>query len=508
MVRPMTLWAKARPIPRVFWKPFASQPRLLPGHELLILELLVMISSSDTSRASICSARRVALRVLILIEQRLCFADEAFDRVTRHSPLSPCDSALAFELIYGVLRHRETLDWRLDQVSHRPVHRLPLAVRYALRLGAYQLLYLSKIPASAAINESVNLVKGELGRDWTGFVNGVLRQLLRSPIPSWPSLEDDVCRALSIRYSCPSWLAERWIRNHGLDLAERLCRQTLQIPPITLRTNTLRLSRQALEARLSRDGYHPVSTAVSPVGLYLEKCGPLSQLSALQEGLCYVEDEAAQLVPLLLDVQPGHLVLDACAAPGGKTTHLAALMQNQGVIFALDHSQPRLKRLQDNCHRLGVRIVHPVQVDLLTVPSQKPWPEVLPRAFDRILIDVPCSGLGILRRHPEAKWFKGPDQLARHAENQLTILDHVGDLLRPGGVLVYSACSTEPEETTEVVARFCRRHPEYVRESAESWLPAAGHVLLSQDGDFWTGGNPFEMDGFFAARLRKKRSVL
>lgn len=445
-------------------------------------------------------SRLLALQTLLAVERETCFAEDAFARFAARAKLSHEDQALAFELVYGVLRHRATLDWQLNAVATRPLHRLPAVVAAILRLGAYQMRYLDRIPVSAAVNEAVKLAKGVKGRDWSGVANGILRNLDRTEI-EWPDMAHDPVNGMSVTYSCPNWLTQRWIDRCGLETAEAMCRHTLTIPPLTLRTNTLRCSREQLEARLGEEGYAVSRTSVSPQGLILEKCGSLQALSVLQEGWCYVEDEAAQLVPLLLDVKPGQRVLDACAAPGGKCSHIAALMQNKGEIVGTDPEPRRLKRLESNLQTLGITCVETVEISHETDRDTSWFSDQ--QGFDRILVDAPCSGLGVLRRHPEAKWQKTSAQLDRHGERQSGILERVAPYLRPGGVLVYSACSTEPEETTQVVSRFCQDHPEFCREPSARWLPPHAHSLTNPDGDFLTSGFRYNMDGFFAARLRR-----
>jgi 16S rRNA (cytosine967-C5)-methyltransferase len=449
----------------------------------------------------------VALAILQKIERQRQFADEALDQLIEKASPSKLDRGLIFELVYGVLRYRETLDWRLNLVATRSMSRVPLPVAMILRLGAYQILYLDRIPPSAAVNESVNLSRSIRGRDWTGFVNGVLRNLDRQPTPPWPAQSENRVLYLSIRYSCPLWLVERWLSFFGPAQTELLCQATLKIPPITLRANTLRCTREELATRLSNEGYEVRETIVSPVGLVLEKCGKLSEVKGLQDGWCYIEDEAAQLVPFLLDVSPDHRMLDVCAAPGGKTTHLAARLQNLGSVVALDQNPRRLRSLASNCQRLGVmnvsHFVADTSQDLLHIDKSSPVLSALSQGFDGILCDAPCSGLGVLRRHPEGKWAKDPDLMTRAQARQLEILNSVSTLLRPGGVLVYSACSTEPEETYQVLATFCRQHPEFRHESAGPCIPPAGQSLIDQEGNLFTALNPFDMDGFFAARLRK-----
>jgi len=461
------------------------------------------------------SARKIAAATLQAIERTQAFSDDVFDRITKDLVVSERDRHLAFELVYGVLRHYLTLDWRLDQVSRKPMVRLPLTVATTLRVAAYQLLYLDRIPASAAVNEAVQLIRKQPGHHWSGFVNAVLRNLLRQPVPPMPDPAVDATSALSIRYACPPWLVERWLRFFGFPQAELLCQQSIGIPPLTIRTNSLRCSRSALLARLQSEGILAQETDVSPVGLTLEKCGNPGELGALKDGWCYVEDEAAQLIPLLLDPQPGNRVLDACAAPGGKTTHLAQLMENQGTIVALDRHQRRLDRLTSNCARLGISIVQPLHYDL-TEPSgagqangssttSPAFQAMLAQPFDRILVDAPCSALGILRRHPEGKLLKGLSNIQQAQTLQRQILARVCDLLRPGGILVYSACSIEPEETTEILSGFCQQHPEFQQEPVTPWMPADGQSLITAHGHLCTAFQAFNMDGFFACRLKKSR---
>ena len=457
--------------------------------------------------------RKFAGKVLQTIFRTQAFADDAFDDAMKDAVLSTPDRALAFELVYGVLRHGINLDWRLDQISRKPMARLPLNVAIILRIAAYQLLYLDRVPDSAAVNEAVKLIRKQPGHDWGGLVNAILRNLIRQPEPGLPDIHSDPLQALSIRFSCPPWMVERWIKAFGLDQAEILCRKTLEIPPITLRTNTLRCTRQALLDRLLAEGMSAKETPVSPLGVTLEKCGNPGNLSVVQEGWCYIEDEAAQLVPPLLDPQPGELILDACAAPGGKTTHLAQLMDNQGMIIALDRQRERLIRLKENCERLGIEIVQTSVRDVASDEHSTPPPsqdfssssavDALTEPFDRILVDAPCSGLGVLRRHPEGKMLKQISTIAQSRHIQQQILDRVCTLLRPGGILVYSACSIEPEETTEVISAFCLEHPEFQLEPVTPWMATTGLSLVTGHGHLCTAFQSFTMDGFFACRLKK-----
>ncbi|MBA2486877.1 MAG: 16S rRNA (cytosine(967)-C(5))-methyltransferase RsmB [Nitrospira sp.] len=463
------------------------------------------------------SGRRSAAKALLAIDKAGMLADDLFDHVTARDSLDLRERAFMVELVRGCLRYRATLDWRLGLLSDRPIARLPTLVHTILRLGAYQLLYLDRVPDSAAVHESVHMMKQysrRLGRDWSGFVNAVLRALLRAPVPDWPDATTHPVEALAIRYSCPVWLVERWVRLWGAARTEALCRATLEPPPLTLRVNTLRTSREALLAEFAAAQLDASATAISPAGIRLTPTGSIADLPGYAEGRFYVEDEAGQLIPFLLDAQPGHRVLDACAAPGGKATHLAALMANQGEIVAVDRVAGRLERVMENCRRLGVTLVTPVLGDVRMLTSQEqPSAEsntrrsdrqaALLQPFDRILLDAPCSGLGVLRRHPEGKWYKSAESISHHQQVQRELLAAASRLLRPGGVLVYSTCSIEPEETESIVDEFCQSHHEFQRESIAPWIPPAGLPFVTPRGDLSTMINMNKMDAFFAARVRR-----
>lgn len=454
------------------------------------------------------SPRSFVLAILLASQRGDRALDEVLDQRVR-SVSDQRDRALIMELVYGVLRRQETLDWRLGAVLTKPLHRLPALVQMLLRMGSYQLLFLDRIPASAAVHETVELAKAsskQLGRDWSALVNAVLRNLIRLPVPTLPDPALHPSEYLSISYGIPLWLSQRWLARLGYEQAESACEAASAIPSITLRVNQTRSTREHLLEQFAKAGISAQPTGISLVGVKLDKGHDVSSLPGFDVGDYYVEDEAAQLIPLILDPRSGESILDVCAAPGGKATHLAELMGDQGTIVALDVKASRLELLRDNCRRLGLHCIVPIVGD-----ARRPadWPVEIARSrhaglplFDRILVDAPCSGLGVLRRHPESKGQRNESIFARHQILQGQILEAVAPCLRPGGVLVYSTCSTEPEETEEVVSRFCKAYPGWMRESVAPWLPPTARSFMTEQGALSTMCNRVGMDGFYAVRLR------
>jgi 16S rRNA (cytosine967-C5)-methyltransferase len=442
------------------------------------------------------SARRWAAELLLRAEIHEAFGPALLAEIP--PSLSPEDRALAHELFYGVLRHRSALDWRLAACSTRRWGHLALPVQIVLRLGAYQLLFLDRIPPHAAVHEAVTLAKVMAGDTDVGFTNAVLRALERRKSELIvPDLLDHPIDHLTAEYSHPVWLVRRWLKRFGLQRTLAMCRADNAIPPTTLRVNPLRVTRERLIEVLAKEGVIAEPRRISPQALVL-KTGLPAAPRAFAQGWYYVQDEAAQLVALAVAPQPGERILDACAAPGGKSIHMAELMGDRGEIVAVDASGERIALVGENCRRIGVRSVHPVVADL----SRPAEAEALGR-FDRILIDAPCTGLGVLRRHPEAKWHKTEALIVRLAAKQRAILDAVAPLLKPGGVLVYSTCSTEREENEERVEAFMRSHAGWTVDTLRGLLPPAAAPLITPQGYLSTLWNPFDMDCFFAARLVK-----
>ena len=432
-------------------------------------------------------------------------ADPVLEQALAHRGLSRLDRAFITELVYGVLRQRGYLDWILSQRTRRPGRKPAPRLRNLLRMGAYQILFLSKVPTSAAVNESVKLAKTLGGKPVAAFVNAVLRGVARNRTFSFPDSETDPVAHVAARYSHPPWMVRRWIGRYGLDRTLRLCQANNTQAPLTIRANRFRTTRDDLAKALEREGIRSEPCPAAPEGLRLkgiasESGSSLSNLASYRRGEFYVQDEAAQLVSLIVDPKPQERILDACTAPGGKATHIAELMENRGEIIALDVSESRLNRLRQNTKRLGLTIIKPLLAD-----ATQDLSHLGQASFDRILVDAPCSGLGLLRRNPEGKWKKTEDLIGHYQSIQRQILHQVALLLKPGGVLVYSTCTIEPEENELVVGAFLKEHPEFRVEGLWEMLPEAAAGLITAEGAFNTMLNPFEMDQFYAVRLIKGR---
>ena len=437
------------------------------------------------------TARAVAFRVLQQGERADAYLNVALDAALRSAgALSRQDAALATEISYGVARHSLALDAALARHSKRPIKKLETGVLVALRIGAYQLLFLERVPSHAAVDATVELAKQQGFARASGFINAILRKIADDrTIP----LPDDPIERLSVQESHPIWLVRRWTDRWGLDETAALCKADNEPAPVCVRVNRLRASREQVQEKLAQAGVTSHPTRYSPLGLTLESPGPVSALDGFSQGLFQVQDEAAQLVSLAARARPGMRVLDACAAPGGKACHLAEQMEGQGEIFAVDIHERKLRKLEEEANRLGVFGCFRLRAADASRPL--PLPE---RSFDLVLLDAPCSGLGTLRRHPELRYRRDAADLSRLATLQRSLADNLTRYLAPGGTLVYAVCSPEPEEG----------HDQIVRLNASGLVSAPidapgvpWEELRASDGAFATLPHRHHADGFYAARL-------
>ncbi|HET7698936.1 MAG TPA: 16S rRNA (cytosine(967)-C(5))-methyltransferase RsmB [Vicinamibacterales bacterium] len=403
------------------------------------------------------------------------------------------DRALAGEIATGTLRWQGAFDHVIAQFAGRPVARLDPEIVAILRTGMFQLLHLDRVPAAAVVDDAVNLARKAGKKSAAGFVNALLRRVSRErarlPIPEAPPID-----VLSVSLSHPRWLSARWLERHGFDAAARWARFDNSPAPLTLRVNTLKTTAEALVRDLAEAGVATEPGRFAPNALVVTGGNPL--LTPLAHGGAFVvQDEASQLVGEYVDAAGGETILDACASPGGKTTQMAAAMGGRGTIVAADVRGRRVDLLARTVAQSGARNIRVIQADARAVPAG-------PAAFDAVLLDAPCSGLGIIRRDPDVRWRRTEGDLAVFAERQREMLDSLAAVVRPGGRIVYSTCSSEPDENAAVVGGFLSAHPGFRREVPPRF--AASPVLAALlDGEGALETLPFRdgLEAFYAVRM-------
>jgi len=432
------------------------------------------------------------VRALERVETDASFADIALETELATLGLPARDAALATELTYGTLRWQRYLDWILAPHSRRRLESLDPRVRVILRVTAYQIAFLERVPSFAAVNDGVTLAPRTPGV--RAFVNAVLRSFARrDPREREPAPPRDPIDALATRCSFPTWLAQRWVARYGRADAEALMRALNERPPLTLRTNTLRITRDVLAQRLAtEEGLGGRPTHHAPEGLVVGPGGAPGAWRAFVDGSFAVQDEASMLVARLLAPEPGSTVADVCAAPGTKTTHLAELMDDRGRVLAFDREPERLTRVREAAARLGITII-----DARDGPVEALAPGFR-AACDGVLVDAPCSNLGVLRRNPEVKWRRQPSDLLLASRRQSEILAAAATMVGRGGRLVYATCSLEPEENEAVARAFLAAHADFATDPPDKFP-------LALDADGWLRCLPHRhgTDGFAAVRFRR-----
>jgi 16S rRNA (cytosine967-C5)-methyltransferase len=447
------------------------------------------------------TARTVSLDILNALDQGDDTLDNILEEVlSHHAIFSKKDRALLQAVVYGVLRWRARLDWIIAHFSETALSRIDPKVMNILRVGLFQIIYLDRIPVSAAVNTSVEMAKTITKPYVVRYVNGLLRNAARKYNQvSYPDAKLDPMLALAVQKSFPDWIVKRWINRFGLEETGLLCDAVNGIPPLTIRCNTLKTDRKTLLESVGKDVDHAEDTAYSPDGVFLANPRrSIPKIQAFEDGMFQVQDEAAQLVTFLLHPRPGETVLDACAGFGGKTGHIAQMMENRGKLIAMDNSEKKLLRLLSEMQRLGISLVTTRIHDL-----NNPFDGKSMGKFDRILLDAPCSGLGVLRRNPDAKWRTKEQDLIRQSRRQSIFLDNLSHLVKPKGILVFCVCSMEPEENESVINGFLNTHQNFAIENNRGALPDKAQALLTGNGYLRTFPHLHNMDGFFAVCMKR-----
>ncbi len=450
--------------------------------------------------------RKTALDILLFWQSKQSITlDKSLEKYGHDlSILSKKDRGFCNALVFGTLRHREFIDWIISHYSNTSINKIHQTLLYILRLGLFQIIYMDRVPDFAAINTSVEIAKKLRGKKAAGFINAILRKAIKeySKI-AFPDKQKKFSKHISVKYSIPSWLTKRWTKTYGADQTEIICKQIYEIPSITLRVNTLKTDRQALSTQIENQVKNIALTQHSPAGIrFTNPSLPIQDMDLFKNGAFQIQDEAAQIVTAFLSPQPDEKVLDACAGLGGKTGHIAQLMENKGIIVATDSEPKKLESLSQDAVRLGIDIIQTKPVDILKTTIKD-----FDFYFDRVLIDAPCTGLGVLRRNPDAKWKRTTKDITRLAAKQKKMLNAAANLVRPGGILVFAVCSCEKEENEDIVHSFLQKRKDFsIDKQIESDTYSS---LVSKEGFLKTyppaSNNTDDMDGFFAARLIRKK---
>lgn len=452
------------------------------------------------------TARELALETLLKVETSGAYSNLQLNRELQEAQLSRADAGLATEMVYGTIQRQLTLDYWLKQFITKGFNKLEPWVLLLLRLSLFQLLYLDRIPAHAAVNEAVTLAKKRGHAGISGMVNGVLRNAVRrlDELKGETFADLALKQRLSLRYSYPEWLVGRWLKVYGEQATEQMLAAGNEPPHSSLRVNRLRMTRDEALRQLQSLAYEAYPSPASEWGIIVERGGNLAATDGYAQGLWSLQDESSMLVAEAAAPASGARILDCCAAPGGKSTHLAELNENKGVVIANDLHPHKQALISQQAARLGLDSIQAVTGDALQLGERYPA-----ESFDLVLLDAPCSGLGVIRRKPEIKWTKSPEDVAAIAELQMQLLDHACALVRPGGTLLYSTCTIDQSENERQIEAFLKKHSEYALDA--DWpapllerLRGVGAITGEFTGSLQILPQHFGSDGFYIARLGKR----
>ncbi|GAJ38694.1 16S rRNA (cytosine(967)-C(5))-methyltransferase RsmB [Saccharococcus caldoxylosilyticus] len=442
------------------------------------------------------NVREIALETLLAIEEKEAYSNLQLNKVIEEHHLSARDVGLLTEIVYGTVQRRDTLDYYLTPFLAK-ARKLERWVRILLRLTLYQVLYLDRVPDRAAIFEAVEIAKKRGHKGTASLVNGVMRSIQRQGVPPLEDIEDEVKR-LAVATSHPYWLVKRWVGQYGFAETKRMCETNLLPPKQTARVNTARITVEEAMERLRQEGMEVARGEVAAEAIRAEK-GNLAHTAVFREGLITIQDESSMLVARALGPKEGERVLDSCAAPGGKSTHIAELMDSTGQVISVDIHDHKVKLIEEQAKRLQL-----TNISTYVLDSRRLGERFEKESFDKILVDAPCSGFGVIRRKPDIKYAKTEEDIPSLIELQQEILRAVAPLLKRGGTLVYSTCTIDREENEEVIAQFLKHHPEFAPdETMQERLPEKVQPYV-RNGQLHLLPHYFGSDGFFIASLRKK----
>lgn len=444
------------------------------------------------------NARALAVKIIVRCERSDAYLDKLIDFEIKNSELNDLDKALLNELSHGVIRWLRRLDWFLNGFYRGQYEKCLSDVKNSMRVALYQILFLNKIPYSAAVNEAVEFIKKIRGDKHAGVVNGLLRTIIRTlDNLVWPTREIDEINYLGIIQSHPNWMVRRWVKRFGFDEAEKLCEANNQRPSLTLRVNKNKITTEELEKYLES------KNITSKRGNYLDYFLKVRMMSKIyndeyfQKGYFNIQDESAGLMSELLSPKENDLVLDVCAAPGGKSSHISELMNGKGRIISIDKYLKKVEVMKNNFERMDMKNVLAFHEDILQ-PKTDMMREKIIGKVDKVLVDAPCTGFGVITKKPDIKWKREAEDILKLQEIQLEILDKASEYVKEGGVLVYSTCTTEPEENEMVIDKFLEKHTEFKIDSAKNYV---NEEVVNEKGYIEVFPHKNNTDGAFGARL-------
>ena len=442
------------------------------------------------------NVREVALDCLIHVEKNHSYSNLLLNKMIEKHQLERKDASLLTEIVYGTIQRKETLQYYLAPfIKNRK--KIKTWVEILLSFSLYQMLYLDRVPDRAVIYEAVEIAKRRGHKGISSMVNGVLRNIQRQGVRSLDDIEDPI-KKLTIETSHPYWLVKKWVQQYGFEETKQMCKINLTPPPITARVNRLHTSREALINELEREGVKAKKGDLSIDAIIIEK-GNIAHTKSFKKGLLTIQDESSMLVARAMDLKEHQMVLDSCAAPGGKTTHIGEQLHNTGEIVSVDLHQHKVKLIQEQVVRLGLTNVKTKVSD-----SRKLMEHFNKETFDRILVDAPCTGFGVMRRKPDIKYSKTKEDIERLAKIQLEILQSVAPLLKSNGLLIYSTCTVDKEENHDVVKAFLKSHPNFEQDPIlKDRMPEKLKEKV-HDGQVQILPHHFGTDGFFISSLRKR----
>lgn len=451
--------------------------------------------------------RELALDTLVKVAETGAYSNLQLNRALQDAQLQRADAGLVTELVYGTIQRQLTLDHWLSKFAAKGLRKLEPWVHQLLRMSAYQLLYLDRIPAHAAVNEAVTIAKRRGHQGISGMVNGILRSIDRNRAELTIDTISDKNPAvqISVRHSYPEWLVARWIKAYGVETTEAICASGNEAPHASVRINPLRETREEALQLLTEQGIEAEVSKLAPAGIVVRRGGNLADTEGFRKGLWTMQDESSMLVAEVVAPKAGMQVIDCCAAPGGKTTHMAELMGGKGKVYANDLHPHKRQLIIDQAIRLGLQ-----NIEAITEDAGNLGERFAPASLDAVLLDAPCSGFGVIRRKPEIKWTKTAGDVAEIAGIQRKLLQAAADLVKPGGTLVYSTCTIESTENEDQIAAFLQEHPEFQLDA--EWpeevlqpLREKGIIDSSFKGQAQLLPHHFGSDGFFIARLRRRQ---